>query len=68
MDIRTLPTQRLKELTKTETDKQKQKAIVHELVTRGAATVITESDDLDSIRKKVMAVTPKTSIPPEWME
>lgn len=68
MDIQSLSTERLQELTKTETDKQKQKAIIHELVARGAATVITESDDLSSIRKKVMAVTPKNSIPQEWLE
>lgn len=68
MDTQSLSTERLRELTKTETDKECQKAIIRELVNRGAATVITASDDLHSIRKKVMAVTPETSIPQDWLE
>lgn len=67
MDIPSLSTERLLELTKTETNKESQKAIIRELVTRGAATVITESDDLHSIRRKVMAVTPRDCIPQEWL-
>ena len=68
MDTRALSTERLLELTKTETDKESQKAIIQELVTRGAATVITPTDDQHSIRRKVMAVTPENSIPQEWLD
>lgn len=68
MDTGSLSTERLLELTKTETNKESQKAIIRELVSRGRATVITESDDLHSIRQKVMAVTPKSSIPQEWVD
>lgn len=68
METQSLSTERLLELTKTEANKESQKAIIRELVTRGIATVITASDDLDSIRKKVMAVTPRNSIPQEWLD
>lgn len=68
MDTRALSTERLLELTKTETDKESQKVIVRELVNRGAATVITPTDDQHSIRRKVMAVTPENSIPQEWLD
>lgn len=68
MDTQALSTERLLELTKTETNQESQKAIIRELVTRGRATVITESDDIHSIRQKVMAVTPRNSIPQEWLE
>jgi hypothetical protein len=68
MDTQSLSTERLLELTKTETNKESQKAIIRELVTRGAATVITPTDDQRSIRRKVMAVTPGNSIPQEWLD
>lgn len=68
MDTQSLSTERLLELTKTETNQESQKAIIRELVSRGSATVITASDDLHSMRKKVMAVTPKNSIPQEWLD
>lgn len=68
MDTQSLPTERLLELTKTETNKESQKAIIRELVIRGRATVITASDDLHSIRQKVMTVTPKASIPHDWFD
>lgn len=68
MDTQSLSTERLLELTKTETNKESQKAIIRELVKRGAATVITPTDDRHSIRRKVMAVTPENSIPQEWLD
>ena len=68
MDIRSLSTERLLDLTKTETNKDFQKAIVQELVTRATATVINPSDNQHSIRRKVMAVTPQNSIPQEWLD
>lgn len=68
MDTQSLSTERLLELVKTETDKQSQKTMIQELVIRGAATVITQIDDQHSIKKKVMAVTPRNSIPQEWLE
>ena len=68
MDTRALSTEKLLELTKTETDKESQKAIIRELVNRGAATVITPTDDQNSIRRKVIAVTSENSIPQEWLE
>lgn len=68
MDAQSLSTEKLLELTKTETNKETQKAIIRELVTRKAATVITQTDDQHSIRRKVMAVTPKDSIPQEWLD
>ena len=55
-------------MTRTETDKESQKAIIRELVNRKSATVISPTDDLGSIRKKVMAVTPENSIPQEWLD
>lgn len=68
MNTQSLSTERLLELTKTETNKETQKAIIQELVIRRVATVITPTDDQDSIRNKVMAVTPKNNIPQEWLE
>ena len=68
MDTHPLSTERLLELTKTETNKEKQRAIIRELVKRGAATVITPTDNQQSIIRKVMAVTPKNSIPHDWRQ
>lgn len=68
MNTQSLSTERLLELTKTETNKETQRAIIQELVIRRVATVITPTDDQDSIRNKVMAVTPKNNIPQEWLE
>ena len=68
MDTQSLSTERLLELTKTETNKEFQTAIIRELASRGAATVIRLTDDQHSIRRKVMAVTPKNSIPQEWLD
>lgn len=59
MDTQSLSTEQLLALTKTETNKEKQLAVIRELVIRGAATVITPTDDEHSIKTKVMAVTPK---------
>ena len=68
MDTQSLSTERLLDLVKNETDKQYQKAVIRELVIRGAATVITPTDDQHSIKRKVMAVTPENSIPQDWLE
>ena len=68
MDTQSLSTERLLELTKTETNREFQTAIIRELASRGAATVITLTDDQHSIRRKVMAVTPENSIPQEWLD
>lgn len=63
MDTQPLSTEILLELTKTETNKESQRAVIRELIKRGAATVITPTDDQHSILRKVMAVTPKNSLP-----
>ncbi len=42
MDTQSLSTERLLELTKTETNREFQTAIIRELASRGAATVITQ--------------------------
>lgn len=68
MDAQALSTQRLLELTKTETARDIQRALIRELVSRGAATIITPTDDPQSIRNKVVAVTPTGSIPQQWLE
>ena len=68
MDTQSLSTENLLELTKTENNKEFQKVIIRELINRGAATVITSIDDQYSIRRKVMVVTPRHSIPQEWLD
>lgn len=68
MDTQSLSTEQLLALTKTETPKEFQLAVIRELVIRGAATVITPTDDKHSIRRKVMAVTPENSIPQDWFD